>query len=111
MTNPLDITGQCTLAIDDGEEIRLNAEHDTLIVDLLNLRAGLTLLKSWSAHRDRKVLLDSPHKGLTLTDLDLQFQLTGKMIARLGMRARPRLLSHIFRLGSLELHPLRIVFA
>jgi hypothetical protein len=111
VTNPLDITGQCILAIDDGEEIRLKAQHDTIVVDLPNVRAGLTLLKSWPAHGGHKVLLARLQKGLTFADLDLQFQLKGKMIARLGARTRPRLVSHILRLGALELHPLRIIFA
>ena len=84
------------------QTVRITADHDRIAVDLRDLRAGRTILRSSGERGQRARAIARTDKALRLADLTAIIRLGGRTVARLGKDARPGLLSRLLRIAPLE---------
>ena len=99
----LDVAGEVQAAL-GSDTVVINAAHDTILVDLPRWRVGLTTWQRSGRRAQREMALQRVHAMLQLADLTVQFRLMGRIVARLGAKAHPGLLS-----WALGVRPLQII--
>jgi hypothetical protein len=104
----LDIAGEVQALLDD-EAILITAAYDTILVDLPRLRLGLTAFRTWGRRAQRETTLQRVHTMLQLADLTVRFRLMGRIVARLGAKAHPGLLSRALGVRPLEIRPVGVL--
>ena len=105
---PLDVVGEVQALVAD-ETIRVTAREDIITVDLPNLWVGVAAFKAGGARAQRAKRMRRVSAALQFTDLNVQFQLGSKTVARLGPIARPGLLSRWLGVGLLEIRVAAVV--
>jgi hypothetical protein len=101
---PLDIVGEVQASLND-DAVLVTAEHDTILVDLPRRRIGLRTLRRSGRRAHREEVLQRMQATLQLADLTVHFRLMGKIVARLGTRARPGVWSWVLGVRPLEIRP------
>jgi hypothetical protein len=94
-----------------NDDFLVNAAEDKIVVHLPSWRAGLAVMRFQSARGGWSRLLTQIQRGLTVADLRVQFRLAGRIVARLGIEARPGILSRLLGLGALELRPFQLLLS
>ena len=102
MPSPLDVDGQLSLEVGSAT-IRIEAQGDTLVIELPSLEAGREILKHLPKGGDTRTGLRRTHEGLVAVGLSLRIQIASKTIARLGVGARAGFASRLAGLDPLEL--------
>ncbi len=102
MAKPLDIAGSVSISAND-QQMRFWGDGEIVHLNLENSSAGAQLLKLTPAKDSKKQLLAKIHQSLCFADITLQVDLNGRMIGRLGKRARPGLWSRILGLGPMQI--------
>jgi hypothetical protein len=110
MLAPLALSARLVLSL-GNDDFLVNAAEDKIVVHLPSWRAGLAVMRFQSARGGWSQLLTQAQRGLTRADLQMQFCLAGKLVARLGADARPGILSWLFGLGPLELRPFQLLLS
>ena len=110
MAKPLDITTDLCVSI-AGNTLNVQANGRLITLALPNLQAGRELCKTWRSHHDRGNWFGGVMALLAHGDLQLEIQLSGRMIARLSVGVRPSLASWLLGLRPLELRPLQMIQA
>ena len=104
----LDVAGEVR-AVLRGDAVLITAAHDTILVDLPKWRLGFTTWRSSGRRARREKALQRVHATLQLADLTVQFRLMGRVVARLGARAHPGLLSWALGVRPLQLRPVGVL--
>jgi hypothetical protein len=99
----LDVVGEVQAAL-GNDTVVINAARDTILVDLPGWRVGLTPWRRSGRRVQREKALRRAHAMLQLADLTVHVRLMGRIVARLGAKARPGLLS-----WALGVRPLQII--
>ena len=110
MAKPLDITTDLCVSI-AGNTLNVQADGRLITLALPNLQAGRELCKTWRSNHDRGNWFGGVMALLAHGDLQLEIQLRGRIIARLGVGVRPSLASWLLGLRPLELRPLQMILA
>jgi hypothetical protein len=108
MLTPFALSARLVLSL-ENDDFLVNAADDKIVVDLPSWRAGLAVMRCQSARGGWSQLLTKVQRGLTVADLQMQFRLAGKIVARLGTDTRPGIVSRLLGLGPLELRPLQLL--
>ena len=101
---PLDIVGEMQASLNDVA-ILVTAEHRTILVDLPRRWIGLRTLRRSGRRAHREEVLQRMQATLQLVDLTVHFRLMGRIVARLGTRARPGVWSWVLGVRPLEIRP------
>ena len=104
----LDFAGEVQAAL-GSDTVVINAAHDTILVDLPRWRVGLTTWRRSGRRAQREKVLQGVHAMLQLADLTVQFRLMGRIVARLGAKARPGLLSWALGVRPLQIRPVGVL--
>ncbi|CAN5909423.1 hypothetical protein BH23PLA1_BH23PLA1_16680 [soil metagenome] len=98
---PLDIVGQLMLTFDRGE-VRVDFRHDTIDIELPDLRAGFTLLRQfpWKVRREQLHKLQST---LAQAGLALQIWVGRDPVGRLSGGSNPGFASRLLRIDPIEI--------
>jgi hypothetical protein len=104
----LDLVGELRAVLND-DAVLITAAHDTILVDLPKRRLGLATLRRSGRRAQREKTLHRVHIALQLVDLTVHFRLMGRIIARLGAKAHPGLLSWALGVRPLEIRPVGIL--
>jgi hypothetical protein len=110
MPTPLDIFARLEVLV-AGNDILVRADDGLIIIELPDLRAGRALLKMGPVRYERVKLIERMQAKLAGSDLRMEFRVTGRMIARLGIGVRPGIASWLFGLRPLEIRPLQMLLA
>ena len=105
----LDLVGELHAVLNDNA-VLITAAHDTILVDLPERRLGLTALRGAGRRAQREKILHRVHAALQLVDLTVNFRLMGRIVARLGAKAHPGLLSWALGVRPLEIRPVGVLF-
>ena len=100
----LEVSGEVQAAL-GSDTVVINAAHDTILVDLPRWRVGLTTWRRSGRRAQREKALQRVHAMLQLADLTVQFRLMGRIVARLGAKAHPGLLSWALGVRPLQIRP------
>ena len=104
----LEVAGEVQAAL-GRDTVVINAAHDTILVDLPRWRVGLTTWRTSGRRAQREKALKRVHAMLQLADLTVQFRLMGRIVARLGAKARPGLLSWALGVRPLQIRPFGVL--
>jgi hypothetical protein len=104
----LDVAGEVQAAL-GSDTVVIKAAHNTILVDLPRWRVGLTTLRRSGRRAQREEVLQGVHATLQLADLTVQFRLMGRIVARLGAKAHPGLLSWALGVRPLQIRPSAVV--
>jgi hypothetical protein len=110
MTKPLDIYARLRVST-AGHQLSVRADGRLITIEIPSLLAGRELLKRWRPRHAWGKSLGDVRAMMTYRDLQLEFRLSGRMIARLGVGTRPSLSSWLLGLSPLELRPLQMLLA
>ena len=110
MLAPLALSARLVLSF-GNDDFLVNAANDRIVVDLPSWRAGLAILRLPPVRGEWEQLFTQTQRGLTVADLRVQFRLAGRIVARLGIEARPGIVSRLLGLGPLELRPLQLLLS
>ena len=110
MAKPLDIYARLIVST-VGHQINVHADGRLIIIELPSLPAGRELFKLWRSRHERGKFLGAVRAMMTHRDLQLEFHLSNRMIARLGVGTRPGLASWLLGLNPLELRPMQMLLA
>ena len=111
LNRALDIVASCRVSLDDGDDILVNGQGQTLIVKLPTLRTGLKILRFQPVRRYRRQWIEWLSRLSHISDLDLRIELAGSIVARLGRHAQPGFFSWVCGVKPMEFHPIRMVVA
>ncbi len=91
--------------------MNVRADGRLITIEIATLRTGHALLKTWRSRHGRGKLPGKVMAMLVDRDLQLEFRLNDRMIARLGVGVRPSLSSWLLGLSPLELRPMQMLWA
>jgi len=100
----LDVVGTLQAAL-GSDAVVIEAAHDTILVDLPEWRVGVATWRRSGRRAQREKTLQRVHALLQLADLTVQFRLMGRIVARMGAKARPGLLSWALGVRPLQIRP------
>lgn len=100
----LDVVGEVMMAV-DGEDVKVAARGDTIVVELANLRSVRNFLSRNRGRAGRRAMVERIHDALIRADLTLLVALKSRTVGRLGVGARPGLFSRVFGVGPMEIWP------
>lgn len=103
MSTSLDVSAQLSLTNENGKNILVSAEKQTITVILPTLWVANTALKQATLGRNRSLMIADAHAVLKHTDLMIEFRIADRVIALIGPQTRSSLLSRLVGLGSIEL--------
>ena len=104
----LEVAGEVQAAL-GSDTVVIRAAHDTILVDLPRWQVGLTTWRRSGRRAQREKALRRVHTILQLADLTVQFRLMGRIVARLGAKARPGLLSWALGVRPLQIGPVGVL--
>lgn len=110
MSLPLDLQAHLMVTLGTDHFV-IRAEHDHITMHITRLRTGLALVRQLPGRRARADFLHQLQAGLTFAALNVDVQVAGRLIARLGVHARPGLVSRCLGFGPVELHLWRLGWA
>ncbi|MFT6924704.1 MAG: hypothetical protein ACJAZP_000262 [Psychromonas sp.] len=103
MSYPLDVSGRLSLTDENGKQILVTAEKQTITVTLPSLWVGHPMLRQLSNRRQRTSMMENIYGGLKHADLMIEFRIADRIIALVGPQSRPGFLSHLVGFGPVEL--------
>ena len=104
----LDVVGEVKAVLRD-DTVLITAARDTILIDLPRWRLGFVSWRQSGKRAQREKALGRVHATLQHTDLTVDFQLTGRNVARLGAKAHPGLLSWVLGVRPLQIRPFAVL--
>jgi hypothetical protein len=102
MPSALDVVGQLMVEM-GGTSARVEAQGETIVVELPGLRAGFSILKHWPGGPGRGAAIRRIHQGLTAAGLRLEVRVGSRTVGLLGVGARAGLASRILGVAPLQI--------
>lgn len=108
---PLDVSGELSVAGEDGEQFQLEGCGDAIAVKLPDLATGRALARQTSGRAKRQAAMRKLHTSLQKSDLKLRVLVAGTLVAHLYPDSKATVLSRILGLAPMKLKPLSLLGA
>lgn len=97
----LDVVGQVLIEM-GGDSTRIEGRGDRIIVELPNLKAGMSYFRRFARQAGGHEVIHRVHQGLVGAGLTLEVTVGGSTVGLLGTAARSGLASRLLGLGPME---------
>ena len=109
MNVPAPLSVDADLTLTAGEDtFRLIGRGGHVVVEAQSVRAVLRLSRLFASPRERQARLGQLQTVLRATNIEVEFQVRGRTVARIDPETRP---GWPFRYGPMRIHPMRMLWS